>query len=144
MKVIIAGSRTITWEAFIEMWTLLPNKVATSITEVVSGAAKGPDKHGEVVAKHNKIPIAQFPAIWGVHGKRAGILRNMDMGNYADAAILFWDGESRGTEHMKEFMIGLDKPVIVITRKENEQESSITYYGEWNTLPARDPTDSAS
>lgn len=142
MKTIIAGSRTIDWEEFLVMWAKLPSHIPKSITEVVSGRAKGPDKHGEVVARHNKIKIAEFPAMWGVHGKRAGILRNTDMGDYADAAILFWDGESRGTEHMKEYMIKLNKPVVLITRTDNEP--SITYYGEWNTLPAGNPTDSTS
>lgn len=144
MKTIIAGSRTVDWNEFIKMWSILPNKVAASITEVVSGAAKGPDKHGEVVARHNNIKIQQFPAQWGIHGKRAGILRNMDMGNYADGAILFWDGESRGTKHMEEYMISLNKPVILITRNKHESEPSITYYGEWNTLSTRNTADSTS
>lgn len=134
MKVIIAGSRTITWNDFIHMWSYIPPDVVKKVTEVVSGAAKGPDKHGEIVARHNKIKLTQFPAQWGIHGKKAGIIRNMEMGDYADAAFLFWDGESRGTKHMEEYMLKLNKPVIIITR--SDYEPSVTNYGGWSTLPA--------
>ncbi|HEX3768205.1 MAG TPA: hypothetical protein VHT72_07490, partial [Puia sp.] len=37
---------------------------------------------------------------WTQLGKRAGIIRNEEMGNYAEALIYIWDGKSKGTEHM--------------------------------------------
>lgn len=33
-------------------------------------------------------------------GKSAGIVRNIQMRDYADALICFWDGKSTGTAHM--------------------------------------------
>ena len=54
-----------------------------------------------------------FPAQWNVYGKSAGFIRNAEMGHYADAAICFWDGKSRGTQHMINTMRHLQKPVFV-------------------------------
>ena len=35
------------------------------------------------------------------------------MGEYADAAIIFWDGKSKGTAHMIKTMKRLKKPYYV-------------------------------
>ena len=70
------------------------------IFEVVSGKAKGADSLGERYALENNLPIAEFPADWDKHGKKAGFLRNADMADYADGCVVFWDGVSKGTQHM--------------------------------------------
>ena len=41
-----------------------------------------------------------MPADWNKYGKRAGYLRNADMAKEAHALIAFWDGKSKGTNHM--------------------------------------------
>jgi hypothetical protein len=41
-----------------------------------------------------------FPADWNRYGKSAGFRRNVEMSNHADALVVFWDGKSRGTQHM--------------------------------------------
>jgi hypothetical protein len=81
---------------------------------VVSGMARGADALGHILAKHNGIKVYEFPADWDRYGKRAGFMRNEEMGRFADALIAFWDGESRGTRHMIEFMRSLNKPVHVV------------------------------
>jgi len=68
--------------------------------EVVSGKARGADSLGERYARENDLPIAEFPADWDTHGKKAGFLRNADMADYADGCVVFWDGKSKGTQHM--------------------------------------------
>lgn len=68
--------------------------------EIVSGGARGADSLGERWAKDNHVGVMLFPAEWNKYGKKAGILRNEEMGDYADTLIAFWDGKSRGTEHM--------------------------------------------
>lgn len=97
MKTIIAGSRTIN-----KMPVLITaiEKSQFEITEVVSGCADGVDKMGELWAVCHKIPIKKYPANWRVYARSAGIVRNIEMGNYADALIAVWDGSSRGTMHM--------------------------------------------
>ena len=41
-----------------------------------------------------------MPADWNKYGKSAGYKRNEEMANIADAALVIWDGESRGSKHM--------------------------------------------
>jgi hypothetical protein len=99
MKVIIAGSRTITNPY------VVGSAVAASgfeITEVVSGGARGIDWLGELWAKLSAKPCTVFPADWETHGKRAGVIRNKQMADYADALIAIWDGKSPGTKNMIE------------------------------------------
>lgn len=98
MKYIIAGGRNF------RNFELLWNECEKIITndpevEVVSGTANGADKLGEHYAKLKGYSVKQFPADWSL-GKSAGYLRNADMAEYADVLIAFWDGESRGTQHM--------------------------------------------
>ena len=47
--------------------------------------------------------MTQFPYTdWTdeFHPKRAPLERNKYMASYAEAAVIVWDGESSGTEHM--------------------------------------------
>lgn len=90
--------------------------------EIVSGGAVGVDWLGEQYARTHGLPLKIFPADWETHGKKAGILRNIEMGNYADALIAVWDGKSRGTKHMIEYMKSLNKPVFIakIVTKESD------------------------
>ena len=84
MKTIIAGSRGIT------DYSVVKQAIAESkyeITEIVSGGARGVDILGERYARESNIPIKRFLPDWDKFGKKAGILRNQDMGNYADALI---------------------------------------------------------
>jgi hypothetical protein len=99
MKVIIAGSRDC------EDYPSLLAAIRLSmfdITEVVSGHARGVDQMGERWAEEHGIPVKLFPAEWGKYGKSAGPKRNLQMAEYSDAAILLWDGMSRGTRSMRD------------------------------------------
>lgn len=80
---------------------------------ILSGMAKGPDTYAIHYAKIEKIPVFFFPANWLRHGKRAGILRNIQMAQQADALIAVWDGTSHGTKHMIEEMQSRNKPVFI-------------------------------
>lgn len=97
MKVIIAGSRL-----FLPNYNdvLVLDKYKNSITEVVSGCAKGADAFGESWALWNNIPIKKFPANWELYGKAAGIIRNNEMAEYADGLIAFIVNNSKGTLNM--------------------------------------------
>lgn len=68
--------------------------------EIVSGTARGADQLGERYAFEHGFPVKHFPADWDQHGKSAGYIRNAQMAEYADAAVIFWDGMSRGSKHM--------------------------------------------
>lgn len=112
MKVIIAGTRNV------KDYPLLVRTIEQSgwkdqITEVVSGCATGIDTLGEQWARTNNIPIKEMPANWSQYGNSAGPMRNRQMAEYADAAIVIWDGESRGTRNMIENMIRRKKPYYI-------------------------------
>jgi len=101
MKIIIAGGRDFDDYKKLSDYCdyLLQNKNKGEI-EIVSGTAKGADKLGELYAEERGYNIRRFPADWGTYGKGAGYIRNDEMADYADALIIFWDGKSKGTQHM--------------------------------------------
>jgi hypothetical protein len=112
MKTIIAGSRNI-WLTT-DMFSDIIEKCPWQITEVVSGTAIGVDTYGENWAKASNIPIRRYPANWDKHGKKAGIIRNIEMAEYAEALFAIWDGESKGTKHMIEYADKNNMPEIFI------------------------------
>ena len=113
MKIIIAGSRLFADKNFLyeQMDQMYSNG---NFKEVVCGMAIGADSLGRAWAIDKKIPVKEFPANWQKYGKRAGILRNQQMADYADLAVLFWDYKSKGTENMLYEMSIRIKPVTVI------------------------------
>ena len=84
------------------------------VTEVVCGMAKGADRLGKMWAEwYGKATSDWFPN-WAKYGKAAGPIRNKQMAEYADAAIVFiWDG-SRGSADMIKQMADLNKPCFVV------------------------------
>ena len=113
MKLIVAGSRD-GWTEDMIHYLLDESIEASKVTEIVSGGARGVDKYGETWAYENNVEVKLFPANWKEYGKSAGYRRNTDMARYADALIAFWDGQSKGTEHMINIMSDLQKPTMVI------------------------------
>jgi hypothetical protein len=109
VKVIIAGSRDVN-DYTLVVKTIEQSGWKDQITEVVSGCATGIDILGEQWARANNIPIKEMPARWDLYGRKAGPLRNKNMAEYADAAIVIWDGKSAGTRNMIENMIRWKKP----------------------------------
>jgi hypothetical protein len=113
MKVIIAGSRDI------DNYDAVKSAIKLSeydITEIVCGEARGVDSLGRKWAMENNIPIASFPITsqdWDTYGRSAGHIRNRTMGDYADALIAIWDGKSRGTKGMIDYMKTLHKQHVV-------------------------------
>jgi hypothetical protein len=104
MRVIIAGSRSITRLALVEAAVL---RSGFEVTEVVSGTARGVDLLGEAWAQARGIPVTRFPADWARYGRAGGHVRNCEMVAYArqagGALIAVWDGVSRGTRHVIEY-----------------------------------------
>lgn len=101
MRVIIAGSRDLNKIEYVRKAVgLFIQKSDKSITEIVSGTARGVDRLGEDWANEHGIPIKRFPANWDRYGKQAGYLRNKQMAEYGGALIAIWDGESPGTGMM--------------------------------------------
>lgn len=100
IKVIVAGGRDFNNYSLLrqKMDSLLANRLPA--VEIVCGKARGADTLGETYAKERGLQIKYFPAEWDKYGRSAGYRRNNQMAEYADAVVAFWDGKSRGTEHM--------------------------------------------
>ncbi len=115
MKLIISGSRSFNDYDLLSEMAMKVNDKFDEITEVVCGGAKGADVLGKKWADENGIPVKLMPANWTKHGKSAGPIRNREMAEYADALLVFWDGESPGTKNMITTMMELQKPYHLVS-----------------------------
>lgn len=113
MKLIIAGCRNFLNYKFVRE-KILEHFLIDDVSEVVSGGASGVDALGECFAKEFQIPLKVFKANWEEYGKKAGPIRNLQMAQYSDKAIVFWDKKSKGSKNMIETMKKLNKQVIVV------------------------------
>ena len=117
MKVIVAGGRDFKDYRLLKETLDRFQQEYGNITEVVSGTANGVDNLGEQYANENNIPIKRFVPDWNGLGKKAGFVRNRQMGDYAKKhngmLVAFWDKQSRGTKGMIEYAkkIGLKSVV---------------------------------
>ena len=97
-KVIIAGGRD-----FDDYNTL--KKYCNHILQgksdimIICGMAHGADLLGKKYGDEMGYKVSKFPADWSL-GKSAGYIRNKEMAEYADAAIVFWNDKSKGSKHM--------------------------------------------
>lgn len=102
-KIIVAGSRDYTNFEKVEydlMMYFKANRLHRADVEIVSGCAKGADTLGIQFAEKYGLNLTKFPADWDKYGKSAGYRRNAEMAKYADVLFAFWDGKSKGTQHM--------------------------------------------
>lgn len=116
MKLLIAGSRS--YPETPEMIRLMLIMTASifennEVTEIISGGAKGIDKLAEKLASIKGIPFREFPADWLIYGKAAGPIRNKQMVEYCDRAIIVWDNISKGTKSTIDLLKGSGKPYTV-------------------------------
>ena len=89
--------------------------------EVVSGRAMGADTVGELWQQFsNDVDLKLFPVTkddWNIYGPKAGIYRNIKMGDYADVLLDFWDGNSPGSTHMIEYAKELKMKTLIVPYK---------------------------
>lgn len=98
-KIIVAGSRGFSnYKFLVEKLDHLLKNVNDEI-EIVSGTARGADQLGERYAIERNYKIAYFKPDWSI-GLSAGYKRNEDMAKYANACVVFWMNNSKGSKHM--------------------------------------------
>lgn len=90
MKLAIIGSRTI---QNINISAYIPE----GVTEIVSGGAKGVDTRAAQYAKEHRLKLTVFLPDYARYNRGAPLKRNEQIAKYADEALIFWDGKSRGT-----------------------------------------------
>ena len=103
-RLVVAGCRTFTDYSKLsdELDRYLQNKITRFNVIIISGNADGADKLAERYATEHNLSLERYPALWKKYGKSAGPIRNRQMAEVADAVIVFWDGESKGTKNMIE------------------------------------------
>ena len=103
-KLVVAGCRDFDDYSLLsaELDEYLKDKIKTHNVTIVSGCATGADSLGEQYAIQKGLNIKKFPADWDKYGNAAGPKRNLQMAEYADAVIVFWDNKSSGTRNMIE------------------------------------------
>ena len=106
MKVAVIGSRNLTVE---NIGDYLPNET----TEIVSGGAKGIDTSAKEYAIANSIKLTEFLPNYAKYKRGAPLKRNMQIIEYADVVIAFWDGKSKGTKFVIDNCNKMGKRIVV-------------------------------
>lgn len=110
MKIAIVGSRNL-------MLTNLEQYLPEDVTEIVSGGAQGIDTCAREYARNNGMILTEFFPNYNKHGRRAPLVRNDLIIEYADVVIAFWDGKSRGTKYVIENCKKKNKRITVYIKK---------------------------
>ncbi len=99
MKVLVCGGRDFDDREFVRI-VLDRIHAETPITGIVHGAATGADTLAGWWATINEIPNLDYPAMWKLHGRAAGPIRNQQMldEEKPDMVVAFPGG--RGTANM--------------------------------------------
>ena len=111
MRIGIIGSRNINSEQ--ESYKIICESVPVNCTEIVSGGAGGIDMLAERYAKENSLLFKRFEPEYYKYGKSAPLMRNMQIIEYANYMLAFWDGKSRGTAQVIKICCEIDKPVEI-------------------------------
>lgn len=139
--VIVAGSRTfndyVLFASFMDDWLANNEKHLGPLWTFLSGDARdGPDamikRYAGIVDEHYR-PITDresrydcklLPALWDWFDKRAGYMRNHEMGEIATHLIAFHAGGSRGTRDMIDFSrkIGIDPAVVLVNEDPDKRK----------------------
>lgn len=114
-KLIVAGGRDFNDYDLLSrvLFAMADVDYADHAISIVSGMARGADRLAVNFAREYDVKLYPFQPDWNQYGKRAGFLRNEDMGRFADGLLAFWDGQSRGTKHMIQYMQAQGKPVHI-------------------------------
>ena len=106
MKVAVIGSRNLTIDH-------LEKYLPPQTEEIVSGGAKGIDQVAKHYAQANDLPLTEFLPDYTRFKKGAPLQRNLQIIQYADYVLAFWDGKSHGTKFVIDECIKQEKPITV-------------------------------
>lgn len=109
MKIAVIGSRNLTIN---DLGEYLPKET----TEIVSGGAKGIDSCAKEYALTHNLILTEFLPDYARYKRGAPLKRNLQIIEYSDIILAFWDGSSKGTayviDHAKK--LGKDCRVFLI------------------------------
>ena len=110
MKLAIIGSRSLKIEN-------LEQYIPKETEEIVSGGAKGVDSDAARIAKEMGLQLTEFLPQYERYGRAAPLKRNEQIASYADEALVFWDGVSKGTKYTMKCFEKQEKRVTLIVMK---------------------------
>lgn len=114
MKVAVVGSRGL----YIDDISFY---IPSSVTEIVSGGARGVDTKARIFAEENSLKYTGFLPDYDKYGRVAPIKRNDLIVDRADMVVALWDGRSRGTKYVIDRCMKIKKSLVVF---------HITFYEE--------------
>lgn len=107
MKLLIAGSRSITEFD-------LSSYISADVDTVISGGAGGVDSLAEQYADLHRLSKYIVRPRYDLYGRAAPIKRNEQMVNIADAVLIVWDGNSKGTKYIIDYSKRTGKPFTLV------------------------------
>ena len=130
MKVAIIGSRNLRVD---NLEKYLPDDV----TEIVSGGARGIDTCAREYALSNDIKFTEFLPEYDKYGRGAPLRRNIEIIDYADEVIAFWDGVSKGTKYVIDICQKQGKKTKIVIGKDTRRssytfENALAACAHWN------------
>ena len=108
MKVAVVGSRNLKVKN-------LGDYLPAEVTEIVSGGAKGVDTSAREYAKKHGIKLTEFLPEYSRYKRGAPLKRNIQIVEYADMVLAFWDGQSRGTKYVIDYCKEHEIPLKIYT-----------------------------
>ena len=111
MKVAIIGSRDIAgYDAHIIL-----HHIPKNTKTIISGGAGGADTVAENFARGQGLGFIKILPDYQKYGKKAPIIRNLEIVRQADYLLAIWDYHSRGTAHTIACCIDQGVPVRILS-----------------------------
>ena len=110
MKVAIIGSRT---AYHLQSEEVIKN-IPTECCEIVSGGSGAVDLLAETIANRKHIKFKCFLPNYCKYGKNAPLVRNIQIIEYSDLILAFWDKTSHGTKFVIKESLKRNVPVKTI------------------------------
>ena len=110
MNVAIIGSRNcgnLTIEKIIDS---IPQK--TSV--IISGGATGVDTLAKKAALKLNVPLLEILPNYEKYGRKAPLVRNLEIISKSDEVVAFWDYKSYGTKYVIHECLKIQKPIKII------------------------------
>ena len=116
MRIAIIGSRTLKIDD-------IDKYIPDNVEEIVSGGANGVDLCAREYAIKHGVKLVEFLPEYEKYKKNAPLKRNLQIIDYADKVIAFWDGKSRGTKFVIDNCRIKNKDIEVILVKEQSRKT---------------------
>ncbi|MBE6568113.1 MAG: hypothetical protein E7657_05610 [Ruminococcaceae bacterium] len=107
MKLLVVGSRSIT------EFDLSPY-ITAEVETIISGGAGGVDTLAEKYADQHRLSKYIMRPRYDLYGRGAPLKRNEQMVDLADAVLIIWDGQSKGTNYTLKYAQKKNKKVLLV------------------------------